>query len=97
MGGEDAGELEISGSIGEIKKEPDAVAEETDSPTKVEISFREDLGADTDVANDLVLGGIMEGAVIEVDLFGDGVGFVVGGAEGVEGDAKVVWSAKDGE
>ena len=39
----------------------------------------------------------MEGAVILVNLFCDGVGFVVGGAEGVEGDAEVVRSAEDGE
>ena len=28
----------------------------------------------------------MEGAVIEVDLFGDGSGLILCGAEGVEGD-----------
>jgi hypothetical protein len=49
------------------------------------------------VSDDFILGGIVEGAVILVNLFCDGVGFVVGGAEGVEGDAEVVRSAEDGE
>ena len=48
------------------------------------------------MSDDFILGGIVEGAVILVNLFCDGVGFVVGGAEGMEGDAEVVRSAEDG-
>ncbi len=71
--GEDAGELEVGGAVGEIEEESDAIAEEADSPTEVEISLREDFGTDADVADDFILGGIVEGAVILVDLFCDGV------------------------
>lgn len=41
VSGKDAGELEIGGAVGEIEEESDAIAEESDSPTEVEISFGE--------------------------------------------------------
>jgi len=41
------------------------------------------LGADADVENDSVLRGVVEGAMVQADLFCDGICFVLGGAEGV--------------
>ncbi len=65
---EDASKLQINGSIGKVVEEAIAVAIQADSSAEVEVLFGDDLAVDPNVAYDLVLGWIVEWAMVEVNL-----------------------------
>ena len=81
---EDASELQINGSIGKVEEEANAVDKQADSLAEVEVFFEDDRVADPTVVYDLVLGGIVEWAMFEVDLLCQLMVFIRGGAEFVE-------------
>ncbi len=81
---EDASKLQINGSIGKVEEEANAVAKQADSLAEVEVLFGNDLAVDPNVANDLVLGWVVEWAMIEVDLSCQVMVFIRGEAEFVQ-------------
>ncbi len=81
---EDASKLQINGSIGKVEEEANAVAKQADSLVEVEVLFGDDLAVDPNVAYDLILGWIVEWAMVEVNLLCQVMVFIRGGAEFVE-------------
>ena len=78
---DDASKLHIHGSVGKVEEEVDAVAKQADSLAEVEVLFGDDLVVDLNVMYNLVLGRIMEWAMVEVDLSCPVMVFIRGGAE----------------